>query len=330
MPEIELKKIRPNRLNPRLEFTKVGLDELSDSIRQVGLIEPIIVRPKDEVYEVVVGERRYRAAQQAGLEKVPVIIKDYTDDEVIELNLIENVHREDLSAVEKGLVCKELLEQFPDKYLSQRALARRLGVDEDTVGLWLEAGSMPPKIQSLIAPADAVSRRVPKGKIDYLTATTITRRVKQPDRAAELVEQVAQRRVPRRVAVQIAKQVDREPQKSVAKIFEQVVQETTAVLPFSRTHADAILNGKKTQTSRKSRDPHIQPAAIVRAAITHFADLRVTDVRRKRLGDFDESDAQREGGYTLEEFKNVWKELHGEWNPQEFVYIIEFELVKAV
>lgn len=329
MPEIELKKIRPNRLNPRLAFTKAGLDELSDSIIQVGLIEPMIVRPKDDAYEVVVGERRYRAAQQAGLEKVPVIIRDYTEDEVMELNLIENVHREDLSAVEKGLVCKELLKRSPDKYPSQRALARRLGVDARTVIDWLEAAGMPSRIQPLIAPETA-HRRVPRGKIDYRTATTITRRIKQPERAAELVEQVARRRVPRRVAVQIAKQVDREPQKPVAEIFEQVVQKTTAVLPFSRAHADAILNGKKTQTSRKSKDPHIKPGAMVRAAITHFANLRVVDVRRKRLGDFDENDAQREGGYTLEEFKEVWKELHGEWDPQETVYLIEFELVEVV
>lgn len=330
MPEIELRKIRPNRLNPRLEFTKAGLDELSDSIRQVGLIEPIIIRPKDDAYEVVVGERRYRAAQQAGLEKVPATIRDYTDDEVMELNLIENVHREDLSAVEKGLLCRELLKQFPDKYPSQRALARRLGVDERAVRFWLEAAGMPPRIQSLIAPADTVSHRVPKGKIDYRTATTITRRVKEPDRAAELVEQVAQRRVPQRVAAQVAKRVAQEPQKPVAEIFEHVVQKTTAVLPFSKAHADAILNGKKTQTSRKSKDPHIKPGAVVRGAITHFANLRVVDIRRKRLGDFDESDAQREGGYTLEEFKKVWKELHGEWNPQETVYVLEFELIEAV
>jgi len=326
---MELKKIEPNRLNPRLEFTKAGLDELSDSIRQVGLIEPIIVRPKDDAYEVVVGERRYRAAQQAGLEKVPVVIRHYTDHEVMELNLIENVHREDLSAVEKGLVCKKLLEQFPDEYPSQNSLARRLGVGASTVGGWLEAGRMPPRIQPLIAPGTA-RPRVPKGKIDYQTATTITRRVTEPDRAAELVEQVAQRRIPRRVAAQIAKRVEQEPQKPVAEIFAQVVQKTTAVLPFSRVHADAILNGKKTQTSRKSKDPHIKLGAIVRGAIAHFADLRVIDVRRKRLGDFDERDAQREGGYTLEEFKKVWNELHGEWNPQESVYIIEFELVKAV
>ena len=114
MPDIELKKIQPNRLNPRLEFTKAGLDELSDSIKQVGLLEPIIVRQVGNQFEVVVGERRYRAAQQAGLHKVPVIIRHFTDEEVMELNLIENIQREALTAVEKGKVCNELLNKLFD------------------------------------------------------------------------------------------------------------------------------------------------------------------------------------------------------------------------
>lgn len=329
MPEIELKMIKPNRFNPRFEFTKSGLDELSDSIEQVGLIEPIIVRPKGNAYEVVVGERRYRAAQQAGLEKVPVIIKEYTDDEVMELNLVENVHREDLSAVEKGNICQKLLEQYPNKYPSHKVLAERLGVSRNAIRNWLETVGMPTDIQRLIAP-ETSSRTIPKGKIDYRTATTITKRVKQPERATELVKQVAKKRVPRRLAVQIAKQVNQEPNKPITEIFDKVVDQSGLVLPFSRIHADAILDGKKTQTSRKSKDPRIKPGAVVRATITHFANLRVIDVKRKRLMDFNEDDAQREGGYTLEEFKKVWKELHGEWNPQENVYIITFELKDTV
>jgi len=329
MPEIELKRIQPNRLNPRLEFTKAGLDELADSIRQVGLIEPIIVRPTDDYYEVVVGERRYRAAQQAGLETVPCIVRRYSDDEVMELNLIENIHREDLSAVEKGLSCKRLLQEFPDKYPTVRAMARRVGVNEKTVRRWLEAGGMPPSIQKLIAP-ETVQRVVPPGKIDYRTATIITRRIKEPERAAKLVEEVAMKRVPRRVAIQVAKEVARQPETPVSEIFRRVVRERPPVLPFSRAHADGILAGTKTQTARKSKDPKIQPGAIVRGAITRFADLKVIDVQRKKLRDFDQEDARREGGYTLEEFKNVWANLHGEWNPDETVYVIQFEVMRTV
>ena len=95
MEEIPLRQIQPNSLNPRSSFSKEGLDELAQSIRRIGLLEPIIVRKKDGFYEVVVGERRYRAAHQAGLDSIPVIIKQLSDSEVIELNLIENIRRED-------------------------------------------------------------------------------------------------------------------------------------------------------------------------------------------------------------------------------------------
>ena len=101
-------------------------------------------------------------------------------------------------------------------------------------------------------------------------------------------------------------------------------------MPFSKVHADSILSKTKTQTSRKTKDPRLQKGVAVRAQVTHFADLEVIDVYRKKLADFNEEDAKREGGYTLDEFKEVWKSLHGEWNPNESVYIIEFSLKKTV
>ena len=97
-----VRKIQPNRLNPRLEFGKKGLDELSDSIKEKNLLQPIVVRPKGSRYEVVVGERRYRASQGAGLSEIPAVIHEYSDEEVIELNLVENIQRSDQSAVEKA------------------------------------------------------------------------------------------------------------------------------------------------------------------------------------------------------------------------------------
>ena len=113
LKEVELAKIHPNRLNPRIDMGIERLNDLADSIRQVGVLEPIIVRPIGNEFEVVVGERRYRASQQIGLEKIPTIIRDFTDAQVIELNLIENIQREELNAVEKGNCCKLLLKKFP-------------------------------------------------------------------------------------------------------------------------------------------------------------------------------------------------------------------------
>lgn len=331
MPDIELKKIQPNRLNPRLEFSKAGLDELSDSIKQVGLLEPLIVRPRDDGYEVVVGERRYRAAHQAGLDTVSAIVRDYTDDEVIELNLIENVHREDLTHVEKGNCCVELLRRFADKFPTQEKLASKLGVAPRAVGQWVQAAEVVPKaVQEMIAPAEPTSGKIPKGRISGDMAVTIAQRVKDEGKQLELAQEIARRGVTKPLARRIITKIAREPEKPVAQVFREAVEEAPVILPFSKVHADAIVSGLKTQTSRKGVDPKIRPGKVVRAAVTYFADLEIVGVQRKRLGDFDDEDAKREGGYTLDEFKEVWKGLHEEWNPNESVYIIQFRVSRVV
>ena len=330
VPEIDLKKIQPNRLNPRLEFSKSGLDELADSIKQVGILEPIIVRPKgDDTYEVVVGERRYRAAHQAGLDKIPVTVHDYTDDEVMELNLVENIQREDLNAVEKGRVCRELLDKFPDIYPSNNSLAKKLGYSEGAVNNWLQLINMPTEVQNRIAP-ETGQRTIPRGKVDYETVIRISRQVKEPQKLIDVIDHIAEHKIPRRIATQVTKRIVNEPEKSVKQVFHEVVDEAPIYLPFSKQHADSILRNVKTQTSRKAKDPKLQPGSKVRAQITHFANLEITDVYRKKLRDFDEEDAKREGGYTLDQFKEVWKSLHGQWDSNESIYVIKYRLIDVV
>lgn len=328
--EVELKQIRPNRLNPRLDLNIERLNELADSIRTVGLLQPLIVRPIDGGYEVVVGERRYRALQQAGFEKVPVIIKDYADDEVIELNLIENIQREDLSAVEKGKICKELLEKYPEKYPSQVALAKKLGISHDAISLWLRTVELiPEEAQQFIAPS-TISREIPDGKIDYLTAVRVGRTVKEPKRKIEVIRKLSEKRLPSKAKIEVIRKIAKEPKKPVDEVIKEVI-ETPYELPFRLNHMKPILDGIKTQTSRKGiPDPKLKVGAIVHASIwePHFADLRITSIKRKRLGEFTEEDAKREGGYTLKEFKKVWESIHGEWNENESVYVIQFERIK--
>ena len=330
MPDIELKKIQPNRLNPRLEFTKAGLDELADSIKQVGIVEPIIVRPSDDGYEVVVGERRYRAAQQAGMETVPAIIRDITDGEVIELNLIENIQREDLSDVEKGNCCVELMKRLPESFPTMATIAQRVGVSEELVSQWIQTTRIPKEIQPLISPTERRRELIPKGYISADTARVIQRQIKEPEKQIELAKTFAKRPAPVRQVRQIIKAVAKEPEKPIQEVFRETVEEAPIFLPLSKAHADAILKQIKTQTSRKAKDSRLQRGVTVRAQVTHFADLEIEDVYRKRLGDFDDEDARREGGYTLDEFKEVWKALHGEWNPNESVFVIRFRLARVV
>jgi ParB family chromosome partitioning protein len=222
----------------------------------VGILEPIIVRPAgNDLYEVVVGERRYRAAQQAGLNVVPVIVRSYTDDEVIELNLIENIHREDLSHVEKGNCAVELLRKFPAKFPSIVQLAGSLGVVDSAVGSWIQSAQIVPKaVQVMIAPAEPTSGRIPKGKISGDMAVTIARQVKDEERQVEVAQELTRRGIPKPQARKVISEVARQPERSVQEIFQRTVDEAPVLLPFSKKHADDILIGRKAFIRTSSQD----------------------------------------------------------------------------
>jgi ParB family transcriptional regulator, chromosome partitioning protein len=333
MPDVELKKIQPNKLNPRLKFSKAGLDDLATSIRQYGILEPILLRPTNNHYEVVVGERRYRAAQQAGLDSVPAIVRDYTDDEVMEINLVENIQREDLSAVEKAKLCAELRNRFPDKYQSWDGLAKRIGVEPPTVRTWMRTLGLPEELQDKIAPRE--TQRVPEGKLDFRTALEINQRIKEPERKREVAERLSKEPLSREVREEVIRRAASEPRahqgprQEVSEIVQEVSREARPTMVFNHRHYKAVIEGSKTQATRRRPDPDIQQGSLVRAAVNHFADLEIMGVERKRLGQFTENDARREGGYSLDEFKDYWRRVNGDWNPDEVVYLIRFQVARV-
>jgi ParB family chromosome partitioning protein len=328
--EIPLAKIRPSKLNPRLEINIQRLNELATSIKEIGLLEPILLRPIENDFEVVVGERRYRACQQAGLEKVPAIIRQYSDEEVVQLNLIENVQREDLSAIEKGKVCKYLLDNYSEKYPSQIVLAKKIGVSNDSISLWLRAVEViPQEAQKYVSPS-TISGETPEGKIDYLTAVRVGRAVKEPERRVEVIKKLAEKRLPVKERKQVIEKVAREPEKAIDEVIKEVA-ETPVELSFRAVDVKPVLEGTKTQSGRPSPpDAKVKAGAVVHAVIREpsFADLRITSVERKRLKYFDDEDAKREGGYTLQGLKKYWENIYGGWDEDQFVYAIHFEKVK--
>ena len=109
---LKITDIEPNREQPRKHFDEDALLELSDSIKQFGIIQPLIVQKKEDHYEIIAGERRWRAAKMAGLKEVPAIIKSYTDREILEISLIENIQREDLNPIEEAMAYKRLIDEF--------------------------------------------------------------------------------------------------------------------------------------------------------------------------------------------------------------------------
>ncbi len=120
---LKISDIEPNRNQPRKKFDKQALEELADSIKQFGLIQPIVVQKKDDYYEIIAGERRWRAAKLAKLKEVPVIIKEYSPQEVMEIALIENIQRKDLNPIEEALAYKSLIDEYN---LKQEELAKRV------------------------------------------------------------------------------------------------------------------------------------------------------------------------------------------------------------
>ena len=145
---LPISKVKPNKGQPRKAFDEAALDELADSIRQNGILQPILVRKKGQSYEIVAGERRYQAAKRAGLKEVPVIIREVSDDEVFQLALIENLQRADLTPIEEAQGYRQLLDA---KGLTQEGLAKVLSKSRSAVANTLRLLDLPKEVQDLMA-----------------------------------------------------------------------------------------------------------------------------------------------------------------------------------
>ena len=147
MTEISLSAIIPNPTQPRTEFDEVTLEELAESIRQLGLIQPITVKREGDKYIIISGERRWRASQKAGLEVVPAYVREVDDTTLHAMALVENIQREDLNAIEISLGMQRLIEECG---LTQETLAERLGKKRSTVANYLRLLNLPDEIQFAI------------------------------------------------------------------------------------------------------------------------------------------------------------------------------------
>lgn len=128
--KIKINLIEPNKSQPRKQFDEEALQELSDSIKKYGVLEPLIVTKKSDYYEIIAGERRWRAARMAGIKEVPVVIRDYTDKEIMEISLIENIQREDLNPIEEAEAYEALISEYN---LKQEEVAERVSKSRSTI-----------------------------------------------------------------------------------------------------------------------------------------------------------------------------------------------------
>src|SRR5687767_8303716 len=146
--EIDIDLLRPNKLQPRTHVDDDRIEELSRSIRAHGIIQPIVARKVDEGYEIIAGERRWRAAQRAGLLKVPVVVRDIPEDRLLAVALIENIQREDLNPIEEAVAYRRLSDEF---HLTQEQIADAVGKDRSSIANYVRLLRLPQEVRANVA-----------------------------------------------------------------------------------------------------------------------------------------------------------------------------------
>jgi len=197
-----IEEILPNRAQPRKHFDESKLQELAESIKEKGILEPLIVRRTEQGYELIVGERRWRAAQKAGLKEVPVLVKETERREALEISLIENMQREDLNPIEEAEAFKHLIEEFN---ISQEDLSKRIGKDRTTVTNILRLLKLPLEIRDQL-----LQNRITSGHSRAILS------LENKEKQKELCALIIKRGLSVREAEAIAKRWSEKPEKSVA------------------------------------------------------------------------------------------------------------------
>lgn len=207
--EIDIELIDPNPEQPRTRFAEKALEDLAQSIRENGIVQPVVVRPNGARYQIVAGERRWRAAQRAGLRKLPAVTKEVSDDKLLELALIENIQRQELNPMEEARAYRKLIDSIG---LTQEMVAQRVGRDRTLITTSLRLLKLPEDIQKLIeeeklsaghgralllADDPAVQRRVARAIIDgSMSVRESERAVKRAASQRETIEKKAVTAIP--------------------------------------------------------------------------------------------------------------------------------------
>ncbi len=199
-----IEEIIPNRSQPRKHFDESKLQELAESIKEKGILEPLIVRRTDEGYELIVGERRWRAAQKVGMKEVPVMVKEVKGKEAFEISLIENLQREDLNPIEAAEAFKHLIDEFN---LSQEDLSKRIGKDRSTITNILRLLKLPSEVRNQL-----LQNRITSGHARAILS------LEDKEKQKELCALIIKKDLSVREAEAIAKRWSEKPQKTVAPV----------------------------------------------------------------------------------------------------------------
>lgn len=227
---VKISKVEPNKDQPRKDFNEDALIELSDSIKQYGVIQPLIVKERNGYYEIVAGERRWRAAKMAGLKEVPVIVKDYSEQEIAEIALIENLQREDLNPIEEAMAYKRLLTEF---HLKQDEVAERVSKSRTAVTNSMRLLKLSEKVQQML-----IDDMISSGHARALLT------IEDEERQYMLASKIFDEKLSVRETEKLVKNLDK-PKK------EQIVLEDGAIYEDLQEKMKAIM-GTKVVINRKS------------------------------------------------------------------------------
>jgi len=187
--EVNLEELRPNPYQPRKVFDEQALQELADSIKKNGVFQPIIIKKSIKGYEIIAGERRYRAAKLAGLEKIPAIIRDFTEQQMIEIAVLENLQRENLNAIEEALAYKNMIEKLG---ITQEELSHRVSKSRSHITNIIGLLRLPKEVQQMIA-----TNQISMGHARALS------KLEDSEKIIELAHQIVENKLPVRNIEQI-------------------------------------------------------------------------------------------------------------------------------
>lgn len=204
---VNLSRIKPNPFQPRENFDKKKLDELIASVREKGVLQPVIVRYKDGDYELIAGERRLRAAKEIGMEEVPVIVKDVSDVDVLELSLIENIQREELNPIEEAKAFQRLIDEFK---FTQEEVAKAVGKDRATIANTIRLLGLPKRAQEMVISGELTMghARALLGLPGEHTILKIANRIVRNGLSVREVESIVARRRSAGIPVEVPKARD--------------------------------------------------------------------------------------------------------------------------
>lgn len=237
---VKISLVEPNKEQPRKTFDEAALTELADSIKQYGIIQPIVVVKKDDHYVIVTGERRWRAAKMAGLKTVPVVVKDLTEQQIMELSLIENIQREDLNPVEEALAYQRLMQEF---HMTQDEIARRVSKSRTAITNTIRLLKLDKDVQEML-----ISHQITSGHARALLG------LENLDEQYDLAMRIVEEELSVRDTEELVRLMNQMPEKTEEKNQVNPIDDQTRVIYENYENLLKRLMGTKVSIKKKKND----------------------------------------------------------------------------